>query len=134
MFFCKGWLESIGSRVVYELDNKKPILYVIPIQSILGKLPVVPVGDTGTIPYHLRSTFSGAPGDHRMVSGDVNLKGSKRAATHGEMFHVTSMHSHVWTMLSFALHVMYRFRSILLAVHSAYKLCPECAVPYRPRR
>jgi hypothetical protein len=56
MFCCKGWLESVGSRVVYELDYKKPILYVIPIQSILGKLPVVPVGDIGTIPYHLRNT------------------------------------------------------------------------------
>ncbi len=74
MFFCKGWLESIGSRVpvVYELDYKKPILYVIPIQSILGKLPVVPVGDTGTIPYHLRNTFSGAPCqcDRRMGAGN----------------------------------------------------------------
>ncbi len=69
MFFCKGWLESIGSRVVHELDYKKPILYVIPIQSIIGKLPVVPVGDTGTIPYHLRNTFSGAPGDRRMGAG-----------------------------------------------------------------
>jgi hypothetical protein len=38
-----GWLESVGSRVVYELDYKNPILYVVPIQSILGKLPVVPV-------------------------------------------------------------------------------------------
>jgi len=70
MFFCKGWLESIGSRVVYELDYKKPILYVIPIQSILGKLPVVPVGDTGTIPYHLHNTFFGAPGDRRLGAGD----------------------------------------------------------------
>ena len=56
--------------VVYELDYKKPILYVIPIQSILGKLPVVPVGDTGTIPYHLRNTFPGAPGDRRPGAGD----------------------------------------------------------------
>ena len=39
----------MGSRVVYELDYRKPVLYVIPIQSILGKLAVVPVGDTGTI-------------------------------------------------------------------------------------
>ncbi len=70
MFFCKGWLESIGSRVVYELEYKKPILYVIPIQSILGKLPVDPVGDTGTIPYHLCNTFSGAPGDRRLGAGD----------------------------------------------------------------
>ena len=36
--------------MVYELDYKKPILYVIPIQSILGKLPLVPVGDNVTIP------------------------------------------------------------------------------------
>jgi hypothetical protein len=49
--FLVGWLESVGSRVVYEVDYKKPILYVIPIQSILGKLPLVPVGDTGTIPH-----------------------------------------------------------------------------------
>ncbi len=41
-----GWLESVGSRVLYELDYKKPILYVIPIESILGKLLVVPDGDT----------------------------------------------------------------------------------------
>ncbi len=34
--FLVGWLESVGSRVVYELDYKKPVLYVIPIQSILG--------------------------------------------------------------------------------------------------
>ncbi len=45
--------------MVYELDYKKPILHVIliQVQSVLGKLPVVPVGDTGTIPHHLRNTF-----------------------------------------------------------------------------
>jgi hypothetical protein len=31
-------LESVGFRVVYEFDNKKSILYVIPIQNIVGKL------------------------------------------------------------------------------------------------
>jgi hypothetical protein len=70
MFCFIGWLESVGSLVVYELDYKKPILYVIPIQSILGKLPVVTVGDTGTILYHLRNTFSGAPCDSRQGAGD----------------------------------------------------------------
>ena len=62
-----GWLESVGSRVVYELDYKKPVLYIMPIQSILGKLPVVPVGDTCTIQHHLRNTF---PGDRRPGAGD----------------------------------------------------------------
>jgi hypothetical protein len=28
--------------------------YVLPISSILGKLPVVPVGNTGTIPFSMR--------------------------------------------------------------------------------
>ena len=65
-----GWLESGGSRIVYELDYQKPVLHVIPIQSILGKLPVVPIGDTRTILYHLHNVFPGAPGDHRPGSGD----------------------------------------------------------------
>ncbi len=65
-------LKSVGSRVIYELDYKKPlvILCVIPIESFLGKLPVVPVGDTGTIPHRLRNLFPGAPGDRRPGSGD----------------------------------------------------------------
>jgi hypothetical protein len=70
LFCFAGWLKSVGSRVVYELDYKKPILYVIPIQSILGKLPLVPVCDTSTIQYHLRYTFPGAPCDRRPGAGD----------------------------------------------------------------
>jgi hypothetical protein len=43
LFYCccwiycnnSGWLESVGSRIAYELDHKNPVLYVIPIQSIL---------------------------------------------------------------------------------------------------
>ena len=63
-------MESVGSRVIYELDYKKPILYVIPVESILGKLPVVPVGDTRTILHNLRIRFPGAPGDRREGSRD----------------------------------------------------------------
>ena len=51
----------MGSRVLYELNYRKPVLHVIPIQSILGKLAVVPVGDTGTIPYHLCNVFPAHP-------------------------------------------------------------------------
>jgi hypothetical protein len=56
--------------MVYELDYKKPILYVVSIQNILGKLPLVPVGDTCTIPHSMRNAFSGAPGDRRPGAGD----------------------------------------------------------------
>ena len=43
-----GWLKSVGSQIVYNLDHRKPVLYVIPIENVLpvGKLSVVPVGDT----------------------------------------------------------------------------------------
>jgi hypothetical protein len=68
--FLIGWLKSVVSRVVYALDYKKPILYVVPIQSIMGKLPVVPVSDTGTIPHRMRNTFPGAPGDRRPGASD----------------------------------------------------------------
>jgi hypothetical protein len=68
--FLVGWLASVGSHVVYELDYKKPILFVIPIQRILVKLPLVPVGDTDTIPHSMRNAFSGAPGDRRSGAGD----------------------------------------------------------------
>ena len=38
--------------MIYERESgPHEILYVIPVWSILGKLPVVPVGDTGTNPY-----------------------------------------------------------------------------------
>ena len=70
-----------------------------------------------------------------MVAGHVmNLEGSQRPPKHGEMFHVTSMHCHVWAMLSSALHVLYQFRSFLPAVHSTHKLWAKYAVPDRPRR
>jgi hypothetical protein len=30
-----GWLKSVGSQIVCELDHKKPALYAIPIEHIL---------------------------------------------------------------------------------------------------
>ena len=65
-----------------------------------------------------------------MVPGHVmNLKGSQRAPTHGERFHVTLMHHHVWVMLSSALLLLYRFCWVLPAVHREYKLWAEYAAP-----
>ncbi len=69
-YVITGWLKSTGSRVVYKLDHRKPVLYVIPIEHILGKLPAVSVGDIGTIQYHQRNFFPGAAGDHRPGAGD----------------------------------------------------------------
>ena len=52
------------------------MFYVLPVENILGKLPVVPVGDTGTIPYSMRQhaqDFVGAAFDTREGSGDGSL-------------------------------------------------------------
>ncbi len=50
-YMCNaGWLKSVDSQIVHELDHREPVLYVIPIEIILRKLLIVPVGDTGTIP------------------------------------------------------------------------------------
>jgi hypothetical protein len=33
---------------------EKPVVYIMPITSILGRLPLIPAGDHGTIPAELR--------------------------------------------------------------------------------
>ena len=65
-----AWLESVGSRILYELDPKMPVLYVVPVESILGKLPVVPVGDFGSVPNGMRAQFPNALADRTPGAGD----------------------------------------------------------------
>ncbi len=43
------------------------------ISDILGKLPVVPVGDTGTITHHQQICFPGAPCDRKPGAGDATV-------------------------------------------------------------
>jgi hypothetical protein len=43
---------------VYERKRDKQVFYVIPVDSILGKLPVVLIGYTGTIPFAMQKTLS----------------------------------------------------------------------------
>ena len=43
-----AWLDQCQSAIVYERRETKQVLYVIPVSSILGRLPLVPVGATGT--------------------------------------------------------------------------------------
>ncbi len=49
---------------MYEGKKDSQVFYVLPVESILGELPVVPVGDTGTMPYSMRqhaADFVGQP-------------------------------------------------------------------------
>ena len=68
--FPLDWMKSVSSQMLFKLDPKNPILHVLPIENILGKLPVVPVGDTGTIPFRSRVPCDRAYGDRGKGAGD----------------------------------------------------------------
>ena len=60
-------------RNVYERRPDNQVFYVLPVESILGKLPVVPVGETGAIPYCIHQhaeDFVGAAFDTREGAGE----------------------------------------------------------------
>ena len=46
-----AWLDKCQSAIAYEQFETAQVLYVIPVSSILGRLPLVPVGATGKIPF-----------------------------------------------------------------------------------
>ena len=48
------WMLDCRSRIIYERKRDSQVFYVLPVASILGKLPVGPIGDTGTIPFAMR--------------------------------------------------------------------------------
>ena len=69
------WIKATNSAMIYEREGgDREVLYVIPVESILGKLPVVPVGDTGTIPHTMRAERArelvGARCDREIGKGD----------------------------------------------------------------
>ena len=72
----EDWMDMIESRILYELDPSLPRLFVLPISSVLGKLPLVRAGHTGTIPYSMRGEakekkyYPGAKCDSKEGAGD----------------------------------------------------------------
>jgi hypothetical protein len=59
---CTALLIACQSTLVYERREAVQVLYVIPVSSVLGRLPFVPVGNAGTIPYEMRSESANFPG------------------------------------------------------------------------
>ena len=70
----ESWITKCGSKLIYETLPGKEVLYVLPISSILGRLPVVRAGDTGTIPLRYRTGLrNGARGyDHGLARADTS--------------------------------------------------------------
>ena len=62
--------------MIYERKSNQQVLYVLPITSILSKLPLVPVGDTGTIPNSMQgeaADFDGGSCDSKPGERDGSL-------------------------------------------------------------
>jgi hypothetical protein len=65
-----GWIND--SKIIFERRMQPQVLYDVPITSILGRLALVSVGDTGTIPFTMRKEsrdFSGASCASKMGAG-----------------------------------------------------------------
>ena len=57
--YCPGktepWWPStaqIGTKMLY-LPKPRPRVWIVPLSSLLGRLPLIPAGDTGTIPHSM---------------------------------------------------------------------------------
>ena len=62
--------------MIYKRKKNQQVLNVVPITSILSKLPVVPVENTGTIPFSMQAEageFPGASCDSRPDAPHVVL-------------------------------------------------------------
>ena len=62
--------------MLYERKQNQQVLSVIPISSILGKLPLIPVGDTGNIPFSMRDELhevDEASCDTKPGEGDMQI-------------------------------------------------------------
>ncbi len=58
-----------------ERREQAQVLYVIPVSSILGRLPLVPVGATGTIPFACKFAMRGESADFHRAFCDKSAKG-----------------------------------------------------------
>ena len=56
-----AWVDQCQSAIVYERREQAQVLYVIPVSSVLGRLPLVPVGANGTIPFAMRRESADFP-------------------------------------------------------------------------
>ena len=82
---CTEWLLAGRFRIIYERQPDNQVFYVFPVESIqvLGKLPVVPVDDTGTIPYSMRqhaedfvgTAFDTREGPRTEAGGGISARG-----------------------------------------------------------
>ena len=85
---AESWIAKCGSKLIYETLPGKEVVYVLPITSILGRLPVVRAGDTGTITFHYRDGCRN--GAHRYNHDLARADSSAGAGDGSPMYFVNS--------------------------------------------
>jgi hypothetical protein len=77
------------STIVYELSESLQVKYVIPVSSIpkLGLLPLVPVGNTWTMPYKMRRELAYFPGASCDQTKDrrTDVEGGQAGVVHQQL-------------------------------------------------
>ena len=61
-FSTSALVDQCQSAILYERREQSQVLYAIPVSSLLGRLPLVPVGATGTVPFTMRRESADFPG------------------------------------------------------------------------
>ena len=54
-----SWWPStaqIGTKMLY-MPKPRPRVWIVPVSSLLGRLPLIPAGDTGTVPHSMRGVM-----------------------------------------------------------------------------
>jgi hypothetical protein len=91
--YCPGqskrWWPStahIGTKMLY-LPKPRPLVWIVPLSSLLGRLPLVPAGSNGTIPNSMRNSQR-ASFEHGQCDDDDN------PGSGSPLFHINS-----WAMV-----------------------------------
>ena len=62
-----------GTKQLYQ-PEPKPVVYIVPTTSILGRLPLIPVGDHGTIPAVIIDSSQYERGDRDFPRSQFRMK------------------------------------------------------------
>ena len=77
---------QIGTKLQY-MHSPNPVVYVVPLSHILGRLPLIPAGDFGTIPRNMSGR-----GDACYPRGSCDKRGAPGSGS--KLFYINS-----WAMI-----------------------------------
>jgi hypothetical protein len=105
----KQWWPStaeIGTKLLYP-PSPEPVIYAVPSSHILGKLPLVPAGDHGTIPRSINRKKQITQGKNKSYCKKINRrKKDKQFSTKQYTVHADKcqIHTHTYNTYTYIPH------------------------------